>query len=97
MGTIGKENGQNTEKGLDCQPLVENTTPTERKDSLPGCLIVFADRRPNQQQTSNGDIRSSNYLSLLKEDTEDLREYQTLMKVVNPLVRMQYLIFLVHS
>lgn len=98
MATVAKENGQNTEKSLDYQPLVENTKLTERKYSLPDYLIVFGDRRPNQQQTSNGDIRSSNYLSLLKgEDPENLREYQTLMKVVNPVVRMQDLLFFVHS
>ncbi|XP_029196991.1 uncharacterized protein LOC114962203 isoform X2 [Acropora millepora] len=88
MATVAKENGQNTEKSLDYQPLVENTKPTERKYSLPDYLIVFRDRRPNQQQTSNGDIRSSNYLSLLKGDPEDLREYQTLMKVVNPVLEI---------
>ena len=87
MENIEKANGQSVEECLDYQPLVENTKPTERKDSLPGYLTLSADPRFNQRQPSNRGIRSSNYLSLFKDCPEDAREYQTLMKDTEPVVR----------
>lgn len=84
MENIEKANGQSVEECLDYQPLVENTKPTERKDSLPGYLTLSADPRFNQRQPSNRGIRSSNYLSLFKDCPEDAREYQTLMKDTEP-------------
>jgi len=79
MSKIPNGNGQTVEEWPEYQPLVENTKPRERSDSLPGYAVFSTGQRPNQQPTSNRVIRSSNYLSLFKDDPEVGRDYQTLV------------------
>lgn len=87
MAKISNGNGPAEEEWPDYQPLVENSKPRDRKDSLPGYRALSTGQRPpNQQATSDRGIRSSNYLSLIKDDPEEGREYQTLMKDGNPQV-----------
>ncbi|KAM7429856.1 hypothetical protein ABFA07_019352 [Porites harrisoni] len=76
---IQNGNGQTEEVWPDYQPLVENTKPRERADSLPGYRTLSIGQKPNQHLTSDRGARSSNYLSLLKDDPEEERMYQTLI------------------
>lgn len=89
MSKLANGNNPPEEEWLDYQPLVENTKPTERKDSLPGYRALSTGQRPNQMPTSNRVIRSSNYLSLFKDDPEEGREYQTLVKDPNAQVKFK--------
>ena len=87
MAKISNGNAQAEEELPDYQPLVENTKSRERIDSLPGYRTLSTGQRPpNKQATSDRGVRSSNYLSLIKDDPEEGREYQTLMKDGNPQV-----------
>ena len=88
---IQNGNGQTEEVWPDYQPLVENTKPRERADSLPGYRTLSIGQKPNQHLTSDRGARSSNYLSLLKDDPEEERMYQTLIiKDVNSQVRFTH-------
>lgn len=89
MAKIQNGNGAAEEEWPEYQPLVENTKPRERKDSLPGYQVMSIAQKPNQQPTSNRDIRLSNYLSLVKDDLEEGQQYQTLVKDQNPQVRLK--------
>ena len=88
---IQNGNGQTEEVWPDYQPLVENTKPRERADSLPGYRTLSIGQKPNQHLMSDRGARSSNYLSLLKDDPEEERMYQTLIiKDVNSQVRFTH-------
>lgn len=80
MASITNRSGENDEEWPEYQPLVENTKPNERSDSLPGYRALSVGQRPTQG------VRSSNYLSLIKDDVDEGRDYQTLVKDVNPQV-----------
>jgi len=80
MASITNRSGENEEEWPEYQPLVENTKPNEQSDSLPGYRALSTGQRPTQG------VRSSNYLSLIKDDTEEGRNYQTLVKDVDPQV-----------
>lgn len=80
MASITNRSGENEEEWPEYQPLVENTKPNEQSDSLPGYRALSTGQRPTQG------ARSSNYLSLIKDDTEEGRNYQTLVKDVDPQV-----------
>ena len=80
MAQISIRSGENKEECPEYQPLVENTKPIERTDSLPGYRALSVGQRPTQE------VRSSNYLSLIKDDMDEDRDYQTLVKDVNPQV-----------
>ena len=86
------QNGKEEEVWPDYQPLVENTKPRERADSLPGYRTLSIGQKPNQHLTSDRGARSSNYLSLLKDDPEEERMYQTLIiKDTNSQVRFTHM------
>ena len=80
MASITNRSGENEEEWPEYQPLVENTKSNEQSDSLPGYRALSTGQRPTQG------ARSSNYLSLIKDDTEEGRNYQTLVKDVDPQV-----------
>lgn len=80
MASISHKSGENEEEWPEYQPLVENTKPNERSDSLPGYRALSVGQRPTQG------TRSSNYVSLIKDDTEEGRNYQTLVKNADPQV-----------
>ena len=84
MAKISNKSGEEEEELPEYQPLVENTKPRDRIDSLPGYRTLSVGQRPNQ--ASNQGVRSSNYLSLIQDDTEEGRNYQTLVKDANPQV-----------
>ena len=77
MASISNRSGENEEEWPEYQPLVENTKPRERSDSLPGYRALSVGQRPNQG------TRSSNYLSLIKDNMEEGQNYQTLVKDVD--------------
>ncbi|KAL9959323.1 hypothetical protein ACROYT_G032637 [Oculina patagonica] len=77
MAQITIRSSENEEELPEYQPLVENTKPNERTDSLPGYRALSVGRRPDQG------VRSSNYLSLIKDDMDEGRDYQTLVRDVN--------------
>ena len=84
MSKIPNGNGQGEEEWPEYQPLVENTKPRERTDSLPGYRLLSIGQKPaNDQPPSNEGVRSSNYLSLIQDDPEENRMYQTLTKDAN--------------
>lgn len=80
MATLTNRSGENDEEWPEYQPLVENTKSNERSDSLPGYRALSVGQKPTRE------TRSSNYLSLIKDDTEEGRNYQTLVKNVDPQV-----------
>ena len=85
MAQITITSGENAEEELpEYQPLVENTKPYERTYSLPGYRAPSVEQRPTQG------VRSSNYLSLIKDDMDEGRDYQTLVKDDNPQVGSFY-------
>lgn len=77
MAQITIRSSENEEELPEYQPLVENTKPNEQTDSLLGYRALSVGRRPTQG------VRSSNYLSLIKDDMDEGRDYQTLVKDVN--------------
>ena len=84
MAKLLNKSGEEEEELPEYQPLVENTKSRERIDSLPGYRTLSVGQRPTQ--ASNQGVRSSNYLSLIQDDTEEGRNYQTLVKDANPQV-----------
>lgn len=80
MASLTNRSGENDEEWPEYQPLVENTKSNERSDSLPGYRALSVGQKPTRE------TRSSNYLSLIKDDTEEGRNYQTLVKNVDPQV-----------
>lgn len=92
MSKIPNGNGQGEEEWPEYQPLVENTKPRERTDSLPGYRLLSIGQKPaNDQPPSNEGVRSSNYLSLIQDDPEENRMYQTLTKDANSQANSQKL------
>lgn len=84
MAKLSVRSGEEVEEGLEYQPLVENTKPAERSDSLPGYRSLYVGQRP--ANGNNPGIRSSNYLSLIQDEPQDERDYQTLVDNANPQV-----------
>lgn len=82
MAKLSVRSGEEVEEGLEYQPLVENTKPAERSDSLPGYRSLSVGQRP--ANGNNPGIRSSNYLSLIQDEPQDERDYQTLVDNANP-------------
>lgn len=80
MASITNRSVENEEECPEYQPLVENTKPDERSDSLPGYRALSVGQRPTQG------ARSSNYLSLIKDEIGEGQTYQTLVKGVDPQV-----------
>ena len=80
MASLTNRSGENDEEWPEYQPLVKNTKPNERSDSLSGYQALSVRQKPTRE------TRSSNYLSLIKDDTEEGRNYQTLVKDVDPQV-----------
>lgn len=80
MASITNRSVGNEEEWPEYQPLVENTKPDERSDSLPGYRALSVGQRPTQG------ARSSNYLSLIKDEMGEGQTYQTLVKGVDPQV-----------
>ncbi|KAJ7376382.1 hypothetical protein OS493_034903 [Desmophyllum pertusum] len=83
MSKITNRSGEGEEECPEYQPLVENTKPIERSDSLPGYRALSVGQRPTNQATNQG-VRSSNYLSLIQDDMDEGRDYQTLVKDADP-------------
>lgn len=84
MAKLSVRSGEEVEEGLEYQPLVENTKSAERSDSLPGYRSLSVGQRP--ANGNNPGIRSSNYLSLIQDEPQDERDYQTLVDNANPQV-----------
>ena len=86
LAKINHRGDEDEEEGPEYQPLVENTKPRERIDSVPGYRTLSFDQTTNQQKGPGTGVRSSNYLSLIKDDVEEGSDYQTLVKDGNPKV-----------
>lgn len=80
MASITNRSVENEEEKPEYQPLVENTKPDERSDSLPGYRALSVGQRSTQG------ARSSNYLSLIKDEMGEGQTYQTLVKGADPQV-----------
>ncbi|XP_022778208.1 uncharacterized protein LOC111319732 [Stylophora pistillata] len=82
MAKLSVKSDEEEEEGPEYQPLVENTKSPERKDSLSGYRTLSVGQRPDN--SNNPGLRSSNYLSLIQDEPENERDYQTLVDDTSP-------------